>query len=168
VRRAAFDAVGGFDEAIAMMEDVDLGLRLAAAGERIELLPALQGKHLKAWSLIGMARTDLLNRAIPWARLLSREAARGLPRTLNIDARGRISVLAVAASLACLAAIPLAPGFALAGAAGALGTMTWANRRFLARLRLEGRPGDAAAALPVLWVHYLCGGLGYAWVRAGG
>lgn len=168
VRRAAFEAVGGFDETIAMMEDVDLGLRLAAAGHRIEIDPALQGKHLKAWSLLGMARTDLLHRAIPWARLLTGPAAQGLPRTLNIDARGRTSVLSVGASLLGLPLLVVAPAAGAVWIAAALGLMGWANRGFLARLRREGRPGDAAAALPVLWVHYLCGGLGYAWVRLAG
>jgi N-acetylglucosaminyl-diphospho-decaprenol L-rhamnosyltransferase len=46
-RRAALAAAGGFDEALfAYMEDVDLGLRLAAAGWRCVGAPEASGIHL--------------------------------------------------------------------------------------------------------------------------
>src|SRR5205807_8681242 len=54
VRRDAFEAVGGFDAErylVPSVEDIDLGARLATTGHRIELDPAVQGTHLKAWSL---------------------------------------------------------------------------------------------------------------------
>jgi GT2 family glycosyltransferase len=73
VRRDAFVAAGGFDErryGTASIEDIELGMRLAERGARMELDPALQGTHLKAWSLAEMARTDFARRGVPWVRLL--------------------------------------------------------------------------------------------------
>lgn len=168
VRRSAFEAVGGFDLAVTMMEDVDFGLRLAASGARLRILTGLQGTHLKAWSLYAMARTDLLHRAIPWTRLLATPAARGLPKTLNISTVGRVSVIAVAVSLLALVALPWQPVAALATILACLGGLAWANRRFLAVLWSEHSVIDAVTAVPVLWVHYLAGGLGFAWVKVNG
>ena len=165
VRRESYNAIGGFDPELMMMEDIDFGLRLATSGGRIWLLPDLQGTHLKAWSLYAMARTDLFHRAIPWTRLLATPAAQALPRTLNISQTGRISVLSVAASLAALAMLPLSPGLALAAAAICLAVLIWANQRFLRSLWTEQSPTDALIAIFVLWTHYFAGGLGYTWVK---
>jgi len=164
VRRSAFEAIGGFDARIEMMEDVYLGLRLTLRGERILLLPELEGKHLKEWSLTSMVRTDLLNRAIPWARLLARPETRAVPRTLNIGLTGRLSVLAVAFSIASAIALPLAPTGALMGMVASIGLLVAINRKFIRGLSRDHGVIDAAAAVPVLWLHYLCGGVGFAWV----
>ncbi|MBB4661506.1 glycosyltransferase [Conexibacter arvalis] len=85
-RRAAFDAVGGFDETlIAYGEDVDLLLRLRAAGWKAAAAPAARGVHLggatigvdspqQRW-LSGFARGFLLRR---WGVLRSRSALHAL------------------------------------------------------------------------------------------
>ena len=112
-----------------------------------------------------MAKTDLFDRAIPWSRLLRNQGA-ALPRTLNVGWGGRLSVLA---ALALLIALPLAVVLPLAAAGLALAavlTTIAANRRFLGSLWREQEPGLAMAAVPLLTVHYLCAGLGYAWVLA--
>ena len=73
VRRAAFDAVGQFDDRRyprPQIEDVELGYRLSDAGHRIVLDPAIRCTHLKRWTLRGMLRVDLVDRAIPWMHLL--------------------------------------------------------------------------------------------------
>ena len=54
VRRDAFERVGGFDQerfAEPSVEDIELGMRLTAAGAHILLDPDVQGKHLKRWTL---------------------------------------------------------------------------------------------------------------------
>ncbi|HEV2060815.1 MAG TPA: glycosyltransferase, partial [Solirubrobacteraceae bacterium] len=81
IRREAFDAVGGFDAqryARPCIEDIELGMRLHAAGRRIELDPAVRGTHLKRWTLASMVRTDLASRGAPWVALrLERGGAGG-------------------------------------------------------------------------------------------
>jgi hypothetical protein len=78
IRRDAFLAAGGFDGERfphPSIEDVDLGARLVAGGARIVLDPAIQGTHLKAWTVRSMIRTDFARRAVPWVALLLRSAA---------------------------------------------------------------------------------------------
>ncbi|ADB53905.1 glycosyltransferase family 2 protein [Conexibacter woesei] len=85
-RRVAFDAVGGFDETlIAYGEDVDLALRLRAAGWEAAAAPAARGVHLGGATigvdspqqrrLAGFARGFLLRR---WGVLRSRGALHAL------------------------------------------------------------------------------------------
>ncbi|ETX12855.1 hypothetical protein OCH239_15635 [Roseivivax halodurans JCM 10272] len=164
VRRGAFEAAGGFDPGQRMMEDVQFGMALARAGYVIALDPQLQGQHLKAWTLSGMIRCDLFDRAIPWSRLLVSEGA-ALPSGLNTSTSARLSVLCVATLVIALAAslaAPLAGGLIAVMAALVL---IAANRSFLARLRREDSLGLAILAVPLLMVHYACGGAGYAWAR---
>lgn len=85
-RRTAFEQVGGFDETlIAYGEDVDLALRLRAAGWLAAAAPDARGVHLggatigvdsprQRW-LAGFARGFLLRR---WGVLRTRAAARAL------------------------------------------------------------------------------------------
>jgi GT2 family glycosyltransferase len=73
IRRDVFLTLGGFDEQRfpkPSVEDIELGMRLHAQGGRIVLDPAIQGKHLKSWTLANMAKTDLLRRGVPWLRLV--------------------------------------------------------------------------------------------------
>lgn len=66
-RRAAFEAVGGFDERIFLYyEDLDLALRLAAAGGRCRLAPEAQALHAYSASL-GAANANKYART-GWSR----------------------------------------------------------------------------------------------------
>src|SRR5829696_5491870 len=59
VRRETFESAGGFDASRfphASVEDIELGMRLAAAGGKLRLDPELQGTHLKAWTLVELVR----------------------------------------------------------------------------------------------------------------
>lgn len=165
VRRSAFDACGGFDANQSMMEDIELGMRLHRHGFRIFLDPDLQGTHWKHWSLTGMIRTDLLHRAIPWAKLILAAGERSSSDFLNVSNEGKVSVVSVFVSLCALPIALFSPALGGVVLAAALCTLAYANRSFLKRLhRLEGW-STTIAALGVLWVHFLCGGLGYAAVR---
>ena len=163
VRREAFERIGGFDPAQAFMEDIKFGMALHGAGGRIRLDRGLLCTHMKCWSLPGMLRTDLLHRAIPWSRLLLSPNAEKWPNSLNVDAVGRLSVLGVAAGLACLAAAPVFLP-ALWGWGLSIVLVGIVNRRFVAFLARRGETAVALAAPALLWLHYLCGGLGFAWV----
>jgi hypothetical protein len=114
VRRDAFLLVGGYDAERferPSVEDIDLGMRLRAAGGRLRLDPLLQGRHLKRWTLLSMLRTDLRDRGIPWTRLLLRQGSGS--SALNLGLRHRVSALASLCMLATAALVPLAAAVAL-------------------------------------------------------
>lgn len=93
VRRDAFAEVGGFDEALfqgATIEDVEFGARLADRGHQLLLDPNFQGVHLKAWTLFSLVKTDILQRAAPWTRLLLLGRLKGV---LNASWRFRLGPL---------------------------------------------------------------------------
>jgi hypothetical protein len=128
IRRASFEAIGGFDEAYVRpsIEDVELGYRLRAGGYQIRLVREAQVTHLKQWTLAGLVASDFRDRAVPWARLL--RAGRGLPRDLNFTLRDRIATSLVAlagltASAAFLAGPGPRPTVLLAAAVAAAGSV---------------------------------------------
>lgn len=163
VRRRAFAALGGFSTDRGEIEDVEFGRRLAARGGGIRLLPALQGRHHKRWTLRSILMTDLFARAIPMARLLRRDRG-GF--ALSVNNRARASVLSVGVALSGLAVAPFAPA-ALFAATGALAALAALNAPFLGYVRRL----DGARALPgafaMLAVHYFAGGLGFALAATG-
>jgi glycosyltransferase involved in cell wall biosynthesis len=100
VRRQPFLAVGGFDPNYRMLEDIALGSQLRQAGQRIWLCPDIQATHLKRWTLYSLIRSDILDRAIPWTRIIIQN--RHLPAELNLNARSRLSALDAWATVAGL------------------------------------------------------------------
>ncbi len=151
VRREAFDAVGGFDAQRyprPSIEDIELGMRLHAAGRRILLDPAVRGTHLKHWTLASMLRTDLAARGAPWVALRL-ERGGGGGGALNLSWRQR---LAAGSAVVALAA-------ALSGrgrlAATALAAMIAANAGFYARLLRLGGLRLALSGVPLHLVHHL-------------
>ena len=112
VRRDAFHSVGGFDAAFGRpsIEDVEFGLRLSAIERTIEVVPEANGTHLKAWTAIGLWKTDLFARGIPWGRAIATHPA--LASALNGSPRARIAILSI--SISALSAVLAI----VAGAAG--------------------------------------------------
>jgi GT2 family glycosyltransferase len=123
IRREAFFAVGGFDERYVApsIEDIELGRRLARAGLSIRLCPEIQGTHLKRWTLASLWRTDVFARAVPWTRLVLREA--NVPNDLNLTWRSRASAVFAWAALGL---------FGLAGTFAALRRSASAEQAVLA------------------------------------
>jgi GT2 family glycosyltransferase len=154
VRRDRFEAVGGFDAGrypMPSVEDIDMGMRISAAGGSIRLDPAIQGTHLKAWSLRGMVETDFWNRGTPWVELLLRHG--GGSSALNLGWRHRLSAVA---SL-------VAAGSLLRGrwrrAAVALGALFVLNRSFYELLaRRRGRL-EAGLGVGLHALHHVVGAL---------
>ena len=133
VRREVFDAAGGFDAARyprPSIEDIELGARLAALGAKIVLDPAVQGTHLKAWTLAEMVRTDFSARGIPWVELLLGGGASA--SALNLGWRHRLSAVA---SLAVVGGLVLRRPAAAAAAAGVLVALNGPFYALLARRR---------------------------------
>lgn len=103
VRREAFEAIGGFDAdrfPEASVEDIEFGMRLRRSGAKILLDPEIRGRHLKAWTPMGMLHTDFSRRGVPWMRLLLRE--RDDSTALNLSRQRRLSAFASVALLSGL------------------------------------------------------------------
>jgi hypothetical protein len=150
VRRDAFEAAGGFDAARfthPSIEDVELGMRLVAAGHRIRLDPAIKGTHLKRWTLAEMVRVDFARRGVPWTRLLLESRSRDAP--LNLAPRHRAG--AAASLLAGLGLIARRPRLAALGIS-ALIALNWGLYRLIWRRR---GPAQAAAAPGLHLIHHL-------------
>ena len=106
VRRRTFLEMGGFDGRYKRpsIEDIELGARLVEKGHLIRLVPEARGKHLKNWSLRQLWRTDIFDRAVPWARLIADGRHRGVDLNGNADER-------TSAGLAYLSLITFAVAF---------------------------------------------------------
>jgi GT2 family glycosyltransferase len=161
VRRAAFEAVGGFDEAYARpsIEDVELGYRLRAAGFRIRLVPEAQVTHLKRWTLASWLAADLRDRAIPWARLV--REGRGLPAELNFTRAGRAATALVGVGLAALPLGFFEPRLLLLAAAAGLAAVAL-DAPLLAFLARQVSVPFAVAAAGLQVLHRAAGLLGFA------
>ena len=167
VRRDAFLAVGGFDAVRyprPQIEDIELGYRLKARGERILLDPALVGKHLKRWTLFKMLRTDLRERAIPWMHLiLSRR---------NVVADGPLNLALREKLLTALAGIGTASlVLALVMRSAVLGWLTAAcaaiiiagNAKLFAWFARRRGWMFAVATMPLRLLFYVVSAAGGAW-----
>jgi GT2 family glycosyltransferase len=152
VRRDAFLAAGGFDALrypLPSVEDIELGLRLAAGGARIELDPELQATHLKRWTFGDMVRTDFSRRGVPWATLMLERG--GAPSSLNLGWRHRLSALAAIGGLA--AVLGRRPkGAALAGVA-----LVGLNAGFYGLLVRRRGPLAGALGIALHAVHHWTG-----------
>src|SRR5262249_38107054 len=135
VRRQAFESLGGFDPRQPSMEDIELGYRLRAQGHRILLDKDLFVKHLKVWRFLGMLRTDILGRAVPWSRLLLQR--KQMTDDLNLSRHHRASALLAGLTVPLLLLAPLEPRLlvALAGALAAIVALNHDLYAFFVRKR---------------------------------
>ena len=160
IRRDVFLELGGFDESHRAMEDVELGYRLHRGGHRIRLCPHIQLTHTKHYSLAGLVRSDLCNRAIPWTRLmLDRRMYRA---DLNTGHSHVASVLVVGLMLLAPLLLFKYPLALLAVEAVMIAALTWLNRYFLVFLGRVRGPGFAARSVFMLILQYGYSGLGVA------
>jgi GT2 family glycosyltransferase len=164
IRRPVFEALGGFDEQRfprPSIEDIELGYRLRQAGYRILLDKALQGTHLKRWTLCSLIRTDILSRAVPWSRLmLERQHA---PVDLNLKHGQRLSGALVMLAFVLLPLSVLRVEL-LGLAAVALLAVLGLNRALYVFFVRQRGVGFAAACLPLHLLYFLYSGLSYLWV----
>ncbi|HEU5063198.1 MAG TPA: glycosyltransferase [Solirubrobacterales bacterium] len=150
VRREAFAAAGGFDGdrfPEPSVEDIELGMRLRRRGAKIVLAPEIRGRHLKAWTPLGMLRTDFVRRGVPWARLLLRDSSGST--ALNLSWRRRASTLASVALLAAL--LVRRPRLALAALLANLAL----DRDLYALLARRGGPRLLLAGIGLHQLHQL-------------
>lgn len=150
IRRDVFLELGGFDAERfqrASVEDIELGMRLHARGGRIRLDPAIQGKHLKRWTLASMTKTDLLRRGVPWLELVLEKRAGAA--ALNLGWRNRIGTTASVLLLVGL----VRRNYPLSGSMLAL--MIVLDRRFYGLLLRRGGTRLVVAGVPLHVVHRL-------------
>lgn len=159
MRRSAFENANGFLSDWEDIEDVELGLRVTAAGGTIRLDPEIEGKHLKDWSVAKMFMTDLRGRAIPWTRLL--RDGRMPMGVLSTSLEKRVSAAMVAIAGACLI-LGLVWTPALVAAMLCVAVFVAANRGLFAFFFSVGGPLLALVSLPLHMLHHTAGLLGYA------
>lgn len=179
IRLAAFNAVGGFDEVRyprPAIEDIELGHRLRLAGFTIRLQPEVQVKHLKRWTSFSMVKTDIMDRAYPWSKLLVAEG--NVPNDLNLRWQHRLSAVLVALLVVTviflalghrrfywIPAEPAAAAFALL----LLAQLFPLNRQFYGFLVRTRGWWFAARAVPMHFLYYLYSGatfgIVWAWHR---
>jgi hypothetical protein len=169
IRRAAFEAVGGFDAERfprPSIEDIELGARLRRAGYRILLDKDLLATHLKRWTLGGVIRTDVLARALPWSRLILE--SRDAPHDLNLRRGQRLAVGLVAVAGLALLLAPFRPE-ALGVVAAAALAVVWLNRGLFLFLARRRGLAFAAACVPLHFLYHLDSGIGFlgAWLGLG-
>ena len=103
VRKEIFDSVKGFDErkySRPCIEDIELGFRLKKMGYRILLDKELQVKHLKKWTFMSLLRTDILDRAVPWSKLILE--SREMVSDLSLQPSQKVSTFLASLSIAIL------------------------------------------------------------------
>jgi GT2 family glycosyltransferase len=152
IRRDVFADIGGFDDARyrhASIEDIELGDRLRRRGHRIVLDPAIQGTHLKVWTLRSMVWTDFARRGVPWVALQVRN--RRLSAALNLGWRHRVSALACVVALAAVVRRRSGP------AAIAVGAFLALNHAFYRVLWRRGGGTGVAVGVGLHGLHHLVG-----------
>ena len=163
VKRTLFLDVGGFDVRRyprPSIEDIELGYRLKQAGAKIILAKDLQVKHHKAWKLFGLIKTDVVDRGIPWTKLLLSNKS-NFVNDLNLQTSSRVSVVATYSLILGLfvsifywmAIIPSLLAIAL------LLYLNWDVYRFFYQKR---GLVFALKVIPVHWLYYFYGGFSFA------
>ena len=155
IKRTRFLTLGGFDlqrYQRPSIEDIELGYRLKQKGGRVRLAKHVQVKHLKAWTLASLLKSDIFDRGIPWTRLILRD--RAFLSDLNLQTHNRVSVVTIYGLLAALIATLFQPQGILIALGLAL-LLLWLNlplysffyhkRGFLFALRV----------IPMHWLYYL-------------
>jgi len=157
LRKSDFDAIGGFneDQFGRTCEDVELGYRLRANGCKIAMDKKLQGKHLKHWTLLSMARTDLFIRAIPWTRLLIQY--KHIPDDFSLGRSQRLSVALAWLTLIATPFVLIPPHVALVTLPAFIG-INWPFFKFLA---INEGLLSSAACLPLHLLYNFIAGTGF-------
>ena len=155
IRKEAFLRCGGLDERYGRpaVEDIELGVRLHAAGGRLLLDPAIQAKHLKCWDLVSMIKTDIFDRGVPWTQLILRSGH--MPDDLNLRWTQRISV-----ALSFLSVGALVSGSGKAAIGGVLALLCL-NLPFLSFLWARRGTWFVIRALPLHFLFHFYSGIAF-------
>ncbi|HJR64909.1 MAG TPA: glycosyltransferase family 2 protein [Gemmatimonadaceae bacterium] len=163
VRRTVFLDADMFDEwhyPRPQIEDVELGGRIRALGHRIVLRPDIQATHLKRWTLAGLLRTDLLDRGVPWTRLLVQQGTATRVATLNLRRIEKVKTALVGSAIAfALLAWPMGDArWLIVSGALLLAVMAGSADLYACFARVRGLR-FALAAIPLHLLYYATNGL---------
>jgi len=159
IRRDVFLDIGGFEEDMRFMEDVQLGYRLSQAGHRILLCPAIQLTHNKKYSLFSLIRSDVFQRAIPWTRLMLQHKVYN--NDLNTSSNNIFSVLVVFLMLVALIFYPQGILALSLLQLGLLLMLILLNMTFLAFVQRARGTLFTLYSVPMLWLQYFYSGFGF-------
>jgi hypothetical protein len=162
VRANVFRSVGGFDPRFERpcIEDIELGVRLTAAGHRVVIDRRLHVCHLKRWTLLSMLVSDIRDRGVPWTRLIFR--SRRFPNALNIDHRARASVALTGVAATSIGAVmAMGSWVAALAAVAAIAAVIALNRELFVFLMKRRGAWFALRAIPVNLLYHLCNGLSF-------
>ncbi|CAN5257908.1 hypothetical protein BH11PSE2_BH11PSE2_08960 [soil metagenome] len=167
VRRETFLKMDGFDVTLfskPSVEDIELGYRLRAQGDRVLLRRDLLSTHLKKWTLKEVIIVDIFRRAIPWSRLMIRRKME-LTNDLNINKTERARAL-LAGLLVLSFLAPIFGVWLWLVPAGMLALVFAANFEFFVfMMRAHGLFFGIGATL-FHQVYYLYSGVSYAYCLA--
>jgi glycosyltransferase involved in cell wall biosynthesis len=158
IRRNVFLQLNGFDISYTRpcIEDIELGYRLTAQGYSIHLVPNIQIKHHKHWTLRKLLQSDIRDRAMPWSYLILTQ--KNLINDLNIDTKSRISTIVV-----YLLVLTLIVAFLMPSLSGLVllwvGILLWLNREIYRFLYTRRGMTFLIRSLFWHWLYYLYSGL---------
>ncbi len=162
IKRPVFLALGGFDlrrYRRPSIEDIDLGYRLKRAGGKIRLAREVQVKHLKRWTCGSLLKSDILDRGIPWTRLMLRN--KEFVGDLNLQRHNRVSVV-VLYGLLLAALAGLFQGEVFLIAAGLAILLLWLNAPLYRFFYQKRGLLFALKAIPCHWLYYFYNALSFA------
>lgn len=157
VRREIFCALRGFDESQRALEDIEFGYRLHRAGYRIRLCKDLQFSHLKHYTLAGLVRSDVRNRAIPWTKLMLKNHI--FRNDLNTRTNNVLSVIVAFLLLGALFWFWVVP-LAWVAVLSLVGLFFFLNLDFILFVTHARGIWFGARTLAMLWFNYLYSGIG--------
>lgn len=159
VRREIFNDLGGFRTSpfIRQINDIDFGYRLRKKGLRIELDQEIQVTHHKRYDFRSVIRSDLVERAIPWTRIMIDN--RIFLNDLNTGMTGTMSVCLVCGSL-LLSLFPFPLFTRTAILVGSLGITGFLNRGWWRFCRRKKGVSFAFRAMWMEFLYYLTCGTG--------
>jgi glycosyltransferase involved in cell wall biosynthesis len=170
IRSSVFEKAGGYNEwhfSRRQLEDLEIGQRIRALGERISLQPEIHATHLRNWTIRRMITTEIFDRAIPWMRLAKRQLThqrggyRGRRTAKNVNIA--VSWLGVVCAGLAISTRSLAISLVAAACVAAVLLNNAGQFAFFARQR-----GSvfAAVSLPLDILYYLIAGVGvvFGWI----
>lgn len=158
IRRSIFFELGGFDENYRCLEDIELGYRMYQVGHKIYLDKSIQVTHCKYYSLWSLIKSDVMNRAKPWTKIMLDK--RIFRSDLNTKAKNIISVIIVFLMLVNFSLLFIQPRWLLVLISLFIFFLALNNTFYLFVLHEKG-PWFMVKTIFMNWLNYLYSGFGF-------